>query len=176
MILERLKRWSMAECFDDDSDYMEVNENSNLELKESNKKNISSDNEVHPWLKSKESRIATKKNFKNHQDNVVAMSRISNIAEVVVVEPKSFDEMPKVIEVLREQKSVVLNLNSMESEEGQRAVDFVAGGTYAIEGYQERIGESIFLFTPNCFKVSNFADDINNEVEVANVLSSSSNS
>ena len=88
MILERLKRWSMAECFDDDSDYMEVNENSNLELKESNKKNISSDNEVHPWLKSKESRIATKKNFKNHQDNVVAMSRISNIAEVVVVEPK----------------------------------------------------------------------------------------
>ena len=51
MILERLKRWSMAECFDDDSDYMEVNENSNLELKESNKKNISSDNEVHPWLK-----------------------------------------------------------------------------------------------------------------------------
>ena len=176
MILERLKRWSMAECFDDDSDYMEVNENSNLELKESNKKNISSDNEVHPRLKSKEYRIATKKNFKNHQDNVVAMSRISNIAEVVVVEPKSLDEMPKVIEVLREQKSVVLNLNSMESEEGQRAVDFVAGGTYAIEGYQERIGESIFLFTPNCFKVSNFADDINNEVEVANVLSSSSNS
>ena len=160
MILERLKRWSMAECFDDDSDYMEVNENSNLELKESNKKNISSDNKVHPWLKS----------------NVVSMPRISNIAEVVVVEPKSFDEMPKVIEVLREQKSVVLNLNSMESEEGQRAVDFVAGGTYAIEGYQERIGESIFLFTPNCFKVSNFADDINNEVEVANVLSSSSNS
>lgn len=149
----------MAECFDDDSDYMEVNENSNLELKESDKKDISSENELHPWLKS----------------NVVSMPRISNIAEVVVVEPKSFDEMPKVIQVLREQKSVVLNLNSMESEEGQRAVDFVAGGTYAIEGYQERIGESIFLFTPNCFKVSNFADDINNEVEIPNVLSSSPN-
>jgi cell division inhibitor SepF len=30
----------------------------------------------------------------------------------------------------------------------------VAGGTYAIDGHQERIGESIFLFTPNCVQVS----------------------
>ena len=29
-----------------------------------------------------------------------------------------------------------------------------AGGTYAIDGHQERIGESIFLFTPNCVQVS----------------------
>ena len=42
----------------------------------------------------------------------------------------------------------------MNTQEAQRAVDFVAGGTYAIDGHQERIGESIFLFTPNCVKVS----------------------
>ncbi len=30
----------------------------------------------------------------------------------------------------------------------------MAGGTYALDGHQERIGESIFLFTPSCVQVS----------------------
>ncbi|MGK7944359.1 MAG: cell division protein SepF [Microcystaceae cyanobacterium] len=89
------------------------------------------------------------------RNNVIGMPGITNNnAEVVVVEPHSFEEMPQVIQTLRERKSVVLNLNVMDPEEAQRAVDFIAGGTYAIDGHQERIGESIFLFTPSCVKVS----------------------
>ncbi|MEO0853192.1 MAG: cell division protein SepF, partial [Cyanobacteria bacterium J06648_11] len=42
----------------------------------------------------------------------------------------------------------------MEPGEAQRSVDFVAGGTYAIDGHQERVGDNIFLFTPNCVTVS----------------------
>ncbi|MFM8004166.1 MAG: cell division protein SepF, partial [Dolichospermum sp.] len=42
----------------------------------------------------------------------------------------------------------------MDPDQAQRAVDFVAGGTYALDGHQERIGESIFLFTPSCVQVS----------------------
>jgi cell division inhibitor SepF len=83
------------------------------------------------------------------------MPGVSNaVNEVVVIEPHSFDEIPQVIQTLREQRCVVLNLNVMEPDEAQRAVDFVAGGTYAIDGHQERIGESIFLFTPRNVKVS----------------------
>jgi len=33
-------------------------------------------------------------------------------------------------------------------------VDFVAGGTFAIDGHQERVGESIFLFAPSCVTVT----------------------
>ena len=92
------------------------------------------------------------------RNNVIGMPGINNsVAEVVVVEPHSFDEMPQVIQTLKERKSVVLNLNVMDLDEAQRAVDFVAGGTFAIDGHQERIGESIFLFTPNCVKVSSLA-------------------
>ena len=42
----------------------------------------------------------------------------------------------------------------MDPDQAQRAVDFVAGGTYAIDGHQERVGESIFLFAPSCVNVS----------------------
>jgi len=75
-------------------------------------------------------------------------------AEVVVIEPQVFEEMPQVVQALRERKSVVLNLTLMDPEQAQRAVDFVAGATYTIDGHQERIGESIFLFTPSCVQVS----------------------
>lgn len=89
------------------------------------------------------------------RNNVIGMPGITNgVAEVVVIEPHSFEEMPQVIQTLRERKSVVLNLNAMDPDEAQRAVDFVAGGTFAIDGHQERIGESIFLFTPSCVQVS----------------------
>ncbi len=74
--------------------------------------------------------------------------------EVMVMEPRSFEEMPQAIQALRERKSVVLNVTLMEPDLAQRAVDFVAGGTYAIDGHQERLGESIFLFTPNGVQVS----------------------
>ena len=101
------------------------------------------------------------------RSNVIGMPGITNgIAEVVVIEPHSFEEMPQVIQTLRERKSVVLNLNAMNPAEAQRAVDFVAGGTYAIDGHQERIGESIFLFTPNCVKVSTLSGIVHDVPEM----------
>lgn len=90
--------------------------------------------------------------------NVIGMPNAGRwwgaVAEVIVMQPRSFDEMPNVIQSLKERKSVVLNLTLMDAEQAQRSVDFVAGATFTIDGHQERIGESIFLFTPNCVQVS----------------------
>lgn len=87
-------------------------------------------------------------------NNVIGMpGALNGISEVVVMEPRTFEEMPAAIRSLKERKSVVLNLTMMDPDQAQRAVDFVAGGTYALDGHQERIGESIFLFTPSCVQV-----------------------
>ena len=91
----------------------------------------------------------------NRSSNVVGMPGISNSSsEVNLMEPRSFDEMPQAIQALRERKTVILNLTMMDPDQAQRAVDFVAGGTYAIDGHQERVGESIFLFAPSCVNVT----------------------
>ena len=107
--------------------------------------------------------------------NVIGMPGISTAAaEVNVMEPRSFDEMPRAIQALRERKTVILNLTMMEPDQAQRAVDFVAGGTFAIDGHQERVGESIFLFAPSCVTVTNASQDetstptvVNREIDVA---------
>ena len=102
--------------------------------------------------------ISNRKKQEPKMNNVIGMPGLANgNSEVIVVEPHSFEEMPQVIQALRERKSVVLNLNVMNPDEAQRAVDFIAGGTYAMDGHQERVGESIFLFTPSCVKVSSLS-------------------
>jgi len=87
-------------------------------------------------------------------DNVVRLpSLVNQTSEVMILKPREFEEIPQVIQALREHKTVVLNLTLMEPELAQRAVDFVAGGTYSIQGELARIGQSIFLFTPSCVQL-----------------------
>jgi cell division inhibitor SepF len=87
--------------------------------------------------------------------NVIGMpGMVNGSSEMVLIEPRAFEEMPQVIDALRQRKSVILNMTLIRQEEAQRAVDFVAGGTYAIDGHYERIGDNIFLFTPQCVQVS----------------------
>ncbi len=93
---------------------------------------------------------------KTSSSNVIGMPGISSFtSETVFMKPSSFDQMPKAIEALRERKQIILNLTMMDPDQAQRAVDFVAGGTFAIDGHQERVGESIFLFAPSCVTVTN---------------------
>ena len=114
--------------------------------------------------------------------NVIGMPGISTAAaEVNVMEPRSLDEMPRAIQALRERKTVILNLTMMEPDQAQRAVDFVAGGTFAIDGHQERVGESIFLFAPSCVTVTNASQDetssptvVSREIDVATPSESAS--
>jgi cell division inhibitor SepF len=107
-----------------------------------------------------ETRTASKIN------NVVGMPGIMHgVSEMILIEPRSFEEMPQVIDALRHRKSVILNMTLIRQEEAQRSVDFVAGGTYAIDGHYERIGDNIFLFTPNCVQVSTPANIVNDTIE-----------
>jgi cell division inhibitor SepF len=106
-------------------------------------------------LRERSTMMSTELGAGSTMNNVIGMpGAAGGMSEVMVMEPRSFEEMPQAIRALRERKSVVLNLTVMDPDQAQRAVDFVAGGTYAIDGHQERIGESIFLFTPNCVQVS----------------------
>ena len=99
----------------------------------------------------------------NKSSKVVGMPGVSNsISTINIFEPRSFDEMQNAIQQLRERKTVILNLTMMDPDQAQRSIDFVSGATVAMDGYQERVGQSIFLFAPSCVNVeTTFHDDAN---------------
>lgn len=75
-------------------------------------------------------------------------------SEVMVIEPRTFEESMEIVEHLRGRKSVLLNLNLLDNEQSQRIVDFLSGATHAIDGHQQRIGDGVFLFAPATVVIS----------------------
>lgn len=89
--------------------------------------------------------------------NVVEMPGLADSqSELVVMEPRSFEEVPEAILALRDRKAVILNLNNMDADEAQRSVDYVAGGVFAMDGHQERVNQNVFLFTPASVQISSY--------------------
>ncbi|MGI6142244.1 MAG: cell division protein SepF [bacterium] len=68
---------------------------------------------------------------------------------VVVVEPSTFEDAKRVVDYLKGRQPVVLNLEETEGELAQRIIDFVSGATFATDGGIQKVGQGIFLFTPN---------------------------
>jgi cell division inhibitor SepF len=91
-------------------------------------------------------------------NNIVGLPTSSG-HEVVVIEPKSFDEALAILDNLRSRKAVILNLMGLSPDQSQRLVDFVSGACHALDGHQEKIGESIFLFTPSNVVINTFHSD-----------------
>lgn len=69
--------------------------------------------------------------------------------EVMVCEPRSYEESVGIVKHLKEKKTIILNLHLLDKEQALRIVDFICGATHALSGNQQKIGETVFIFTPN---------------------------
>ena len=74
--------------------------------------------------------------------------------EVVVFEPRAFNESTTIVEALKERKTVILNLQLLDRDQSQRIVDFLCGCTHALDGNQRKIGDFVFIFTPSNINLS----------------------
>ena len=93
--------------------------------------------------------------IKNRKNNLRVLSHPSVSAhELMVIEPRTFEESLEVVNNLRSRKSLILNLHLLDAEQSQRVVDFVSGATHAIDGHQQKVGEGVFVFTPNTVNIS----------------------
>jgi cell division inhibitor SepF len=70
-------------------------------------------------------------------------------AEVMVMQPTTLEGVQEAVQALRENATVLLNLTSLPEDQMQRAADFMAGGAYALDAQQERLGERVLLFAPH---------------------------
>lgn len=119
--------------------------------------------EQEPFPKSRSKEPVHYKNEKEMTYNQIKNREITTViqhpnltpqSEVVVIEPRSFDEALDIVEELRCRRSVLLNLQYLDSEQSQRVVDFLSGATHALDGHQQRVGQGVFIFAPNNFTIN----------------------
>lgn len=82
-------------------------------------------------------------------NNMVGFSSTLTQSEVMIIEPKSFEDALEMVQSLRDRRAVIMNMKALDAEKSQRLLDFVSGATHALEGHQKQIGEGIFLFSPS---------------------------
>jgi FtsZ-interacting cell division protein YlmF len=73
--------------------------------------------------------------------------------EIVVMRPTSFNETMAAVRFLKQRNTVIVNVSELNESESQRFTDFISGSAYALDGYQERVSESIFILTPSHIEI-----------------------
>ena len=63
--------------------------------------------------------------------------------------PCSLADAQRAAEDLKDRRPVIVNLEKADDELARRVIDFISGVTYALNGFYERVGDKVFLFTPS---------------------------
>lgn len=75
-------------------------------------------------------------------------------SEVFVIKPQETDEAQSVIDFLRANKTIVINIEGLDVSVAQRIIDYVGGACYAMGGSLNVVSSNIFIATPQDIEVS----------------------
>ena len=100
-----------------------------------------------------ESTVAPKKSVPNTGAVKAAEKRFTatnaGAFKMVLIEPKSFEECPKLVDCLKGRRPVIINLEKLETEVARKIFDFMSGATYALAGNVQKVANNIFIFAPD---------------------------
>ena len=97
---------------------------------------------------------------------VVSMTQVQQV-KMVIPQPTTFEQAATICDLLKQKKSVIVNLEYVNKDVARRIIDVVSGAVHALDGHMQKISNSIVLIAP-------FNYDIENEMareEIKNKLS-----
>ena len=106
--------------------------------------------------------------FFGRKGKVVPISQAQQV-KMVISQPTTFEQSEEICSLLKEKKSVIVNLEYVSKEVARRIVDFISGGVYALDGHIQKISNSIFLIAPTNYEITNemAREEIKNKLSVS---------
>ena len=135
---------------------MEPAEDRDEEIEEVDTEEVENDEE-----EQEDKRLWGRKNNK-----VVAMPQVQQV-KMVISQPTTFEQAATICDLLKQKKSVIVNLEYVNKDVARRIIDVVSGAVHALDGHMQKISNSIVLIAP-------FNYDIENEIardEIKSILS-----
>ena len=125
---------------------MEPAEDRDEEIEEVDTEEVENDEE-----EQEDKRLWGRKNNK-----VVAMPQVQQV-KMVISQPTTFEQAATICDLLKQKKSVIVNLEYVNKDVARRIIDVVSGAVHALDGHMQKISNSIVLIAP-------FNYDIESEV------------
>ncbi len=93
--------------------------------------------------------------FFGRKGKVVPINAQGQSVKMVISQPTTFEQSEEICSLLKEKKSVIVNLEYVNKDVARRIVDFISGGVYALDGHIQKISNSIFLIAPVNYEITN---------------------
>ena len=105
---------------------------------------------------------------RNNNNKVVSMPQIQQV-KMVISQPTSFEQSESICDLLKEKKSVIVNLEYVNKDVARRIVDVISGAVHALDGHIQKVSNSIFLIAPYNYDITNdmAREEIKNKLSVS---------
>ena len=75
--------------------------------------------------------------------------------KMVICQPTTFEQSENICTLLKEKKSIIVNLEYVNKDIARRIVDVVSGAVHALDGNLQKVSNSIFLVAPFNYDITN---------------------
>lgn len=97
------------------------------------------------------------------RDNKVVNIHTTTAVQVVLSKPERFEQAADIADQLREQRTVVMNLETTNKDVARRLVDFLSGVAYANDGKIKKVAINTYIITPNSVDImGDLIDELEN--------------
>ena len=102
------------------------------------------------------------------RNKVVSMPQVQQV-RMVISQPTNFDQAASICDLLKEKKSVIVNLEYVNKDVARRIIDVISGAVHALDGHIQKISNSIVLIAPFNYDIENETarDEIKNKLSVS---------
>lgn len=77
--------------------------------------------------------------------NVVSMNQP---VKMIILQPTTYEQSADICNLLREKKSIIMNLEFLNKDIARRIIDVVSGAVKVLDAHMEKVSNSIFLVAP----------------------------
>ena len=88
-----------------------------------------------------------------YEEKKTTVKNIPSDAQMVLFEPRSFEEAEDIARHLKQRKACVVNLHRLQKDFAQRTIDFLTGVVFALDGSIQKIGHNVILCAPKSVSV-----------------------
>ena len=68
--------------------------------------------------------------------------------ELIIRQPSRFEDSQEICDLLKQDRAIIVNLEKVEPELGQKMMDFISGAIYALDAKIHQISGAIFCISP----------------------------
>lgn len=97
---------------------------------------------------------------------VVPLSNGKEHVRVVLMEPTSFDDCQQIADNMKNKRTVLINVENMDTTLARRIIDFVGGTAYALGGTLQKVGGGIIIAVPQNVDISGDVHNLDQPKEV----------